>query len=881
MKKVILLFFTFWLLINATSLITDDEAKYLIKISIFNQDEISQLIRNNVPVIQEFSDAAIAVLGETQLSLISEKRYTILDKITEDKNYYIVNSVKPAVFNQIRANYTILTQGKDYILISAFPNQEYDLAQLPIMLTKLQFIPITLSETAPTYPEVRQNPLIEQMVANVSSDSILGFDRRLTRFVTRYSNTDSCRAAAYWLRDKFIGYNCDSVFLHNFNSGYAPNVVAVKRGFAHPDNIYLVICGHFDAVSNCPGADDNASGTVAALEAARVMKDYNFEYSIRYIGFSGEEQGLIGSAAYALMARNQGDSIIGVFNFDMISYANIIPEDLEVMGKISNPNCSTFVNYIINTASTYVPELQTVRRMVTSLSGSDHHSFWQRGYVGFCGIEDYPLTNPYYHTSGDSIGGGFNSLSFCTNVIKTGVASLAGLANPIFPNSPLVVYDNCRINDSLGNNNGRWDRGETVRLFLTLRNIGQTTANGVSATIACTSSFVTITQNQASFGNIASLDTAVNQTAYVVSANQNTPTAYPANFTLNVTSAESSWNYSFSIPIGQFVVTDPIPDGPRTPARYWAYDNTDTLYSQRPVYNWVEIKDTGTRLSFANNDQVKYVTLPPEFGPIKFYGQRYTAMSISADGWIACGFDTAPDYSNSGIPDSDGPSGMIAVNWDDLSPTSTSVGGVWWQHNTLGRQLIIEWDSVPYYASTSTRDKFEAIIYDTTYATPTGDNTVVFQYMTANRFSSSTIGIEDPTETIGIQYLYEGSYHPAAALIAPQRAIKYTTQSPSIFESNYQYLATNHQPRIKISPNPFRGQTFIQLSPTFDLSKSIKIYNSSGRLVKSFSPSSSQVTPRYSLVWDGRDELGAKVGAGIYFVTADNIKRPTKVVYLH
>ncbi|GAI54603.1 unnamed protein product, partial [marine sediment metagenome] len=137
-----------------------------------------------------------------------------------------------------------------------------------------------------------------------------------------------------------------------------PNVIGVKRGVIHPDSIYAVICGHFDATSYlapeiAPGADDNASGTTSVLEATRVMKDYEFEYSIRYIAFSGEEFGLYGSEYYASMACSQGDNILGVLNGDMIAYVDAQPESLEVIAKISNPSCEPLADYFIAVADTY------------------------------------------------------------------------------------------------------------------------------------------------------------------------------------------------------------------------------------------------------------------------------------------------------------------------------------------------------------------------------------------------------------------------------------------------------------------------------------------------------------------------------------------------
>jgi hypothetical protein len=337
------------------------------------------------------------------------------------------------------------------------------------------------------------------------------------------------------------------------------------------------------------------------------------------------------------------------------------------------------------------------------------------------------------------------------------------------------------------------------------------------------------------------------------------------------------------IPIGAFISTDPIPDGPRSPARYWAYDNTDSLYFYHPIYNWNEIKNIGTRLTFDNNDQIRKVPLPVNFG-FRFYGQRYDTISVSVDGFIRIGADTTRAYTNSAIPSIDGPAPMIAVNWDDLRESNTGgSGAVWWYYNSTNNTFIVEWDSVSYYNTSTVRDKFQVILYDSTYSTSTGDNIILVQYMTANLYTSSTIGIEDPTETIGIQYLFDSSYHPAAAVIQPGRAIKYTTQSPTGIEmSNAQFPISNIQPLIKVHPNPFRGQTIIQLTAPIEIGKSLKIYNSSGRLLKTFSNSNNQSlkTNNY-FVWDGKDELGNKVGSGIYFITAENTSKPQKVVYLH
>jgi tryptophan-rich sensory protein len=173
------------------------------------------------------------------------------------------------------------------------------------------------------------------------------------------------------------------------------------------------------------------------------------------------------------------------------------------------------------------------------------------------------------------------------------------------------------------------------------------------------------------------------------------------------------------------------------------------------------------------------VNLPVGFGPLKLYGQRYTQVSVSADGWIAAGNYTTSNYSNAALPSTSAPRAAFFANWDDLYPDYNNSGYVYWHHDAANHRFIVEYDSVSYYNPTSTKDKFQVIIYDTTLAATDGNSVVVVQYMTANRYSSSTAGLQDQTQAIGIQDLYNGTYAHGAASIAAGRAIKYTTDEPT------------------------------------------------------------------------------------------------------
>jgi photosystem II stability/assembly factor-like uncharacterized protein len=202
------------------------------------------------------------------------------------------------------------------------------------------------------------------------------------------------------------------------------NVVATMAGTTNPGETYIV-CAHYDSQSNdpmvsAPGADDNASGTSLVLEAASVLKDFAFSSSIRFICFSGEEQGLLGSAYYAGEAASRGDNIAGVLNFDMVGYGT--PNAY----LIGDGPSEWLVDYCIAVRDSFVPELALTKLLDPGKRWSDHASFWDKGYSAFCGIEFDHGSNPYYHTSGDTVGN--LNLPLTTNVTKLALASLASLA---------------------------------------------------------------------------------------------------------------------------------------------------------------------------------------------------------------------------------------------------------------------------------------------------------------------------------------------------------------------------------------------------------------------------------------------------------------------
>jgi hypothetical protein len=786
--------------------------------------------------------------------------------------YYTVRLFTDASRSDLAAVARIIDFDGEEYLVEVEPDAVERFIAVPAMRGRVSLNGWVMDRPAPKLPPVLSDPTIEQLVGRVSPDSVLAFVHRLQDYGNRQSTGDSCKAAAQWIAAKFQAYGCDTVILQDHTAGHAPNVIGIRYGVSGERQPYAIIDGHFDGVLVSPAADDNGSGTASALEACRVTQGFQFQHDLRFIAFSGEEFGLFGSEYYAGQARSQGDSILGVLNFDMIAYEDSPPEDLEVIGKVASPPCEPFCDWFIAIADTYTT-LPCNKDMVSDMQSSDHGPFWNNGYLAFCGIEDYWPVNPYYHTAGDSIGAGYNNNDFCTEVIKAGVAALATMGEPVPLNAPSVDLLRKRLDDSTGDNNGRWDAAESVAVFLTLKNVGLVGATNVSARVGTGDPYVTLYDTSADYGDIAGLDTAVNSAPFTMRAAPNTPREHVAEFDLTITSAESTWQRTFSYPIGERLSTDPIPDGPREPAVYWAYDDVDTLYAEHPSYDWVEVNGEGTRLDFAQNDDVIAVDLPASFGPLRYYGQSYSQVSVSADGWIAAGNYTQDNYDNTGLPNASAPRATVFANWDDLYPGYGDSGYVYWHHDSANHRFVVEYDSVAYWNPRARRDKFEVIFYDTTVASPTGDNVIVAQYMTAAGFVSSTVGIQDSTQAIAIQDLFNGTLAHGAAPITAGRAIKYTTATGMAVAEP----AISFKPqasRLRLEQNPVSGAARVSFSLPAASNVRIEAFDRSGR--KSATLASGLVSAGdHSVTWDTRS-----VPAGVYFLrlTASSGQRSLKAV---
>ena len=193
---------------------------------------------------------------------------------------------------------------------------------------------------------------------------------------------------------------------------------------------------------------------------------------------------------------------------------------------------------------------------------------------------------------------------------------------------------------------------------------------------------------------------------------------------------------------------------------YIAFESVDP---EGPDFDWIEIDPTqggsGTLLNFTLDDQTLHLDLPFSF---KYYGLEYDEISVCENGWIAMGYTEDTDYSNTAIPNSDGPPAMLAPFWEDFSPQQS--GSVSCYYDAVNHWYIIEYYRVRQYLPTTVFETFQAVLYDPAHhTTATGDGKILFQWLDITDPSQATFGIENQAEAVGIQLGLDGSY-PASVI---------------------------------------------------------------------------------------------------------------------
>jgi hypothetical protein len=375
----------------------------------------------------------------------------VLDVDTEGAAYFLVGARQPDGLSLLSQRVRVMTSDGVQALVRLDTVDETVLLGEGLDHVALTLEPITLWPRGPAVlsSAVEADPRVATMIAQVDPARLDQYSRWLTgeepvdiggepyTITTRHTHSGPpLQKATQYTYDHLAGLGLE-VEVHPWREATPPNVLAMLPGLTHPDQVYL-LSAHLDDMPTgplAPGADDNASGVAAVLMIADILSQYDFGCTLRFALWTGEEQGLLGSDAWAAWAAGQGMQIQGVLNLDMIAYDAVPPPVIDLHARSWLTESVTMAHLFANVVEGYeldlVPEV-----LVDNYLGdySDNRSFWDEGYAAILAIEDNDDFTPYYHTPDDRLA--TLNMAYFAEFVKAALATFVHTADCLIEEGP-------------------------------------------------------------------------------------------------------------------------------------------------------------------------------------------------------------------------------------------------------------------------------------------------------------------------------------------------------------------------------------------------------------------------------------------------------------
>ncbi|MCS6825232.1 MAG: M20/M25/M40 family metallo-hydrolase [Caldilinea sp.] len=387
----------------------------------------------------------------------------IVDENTAGAIYYVADAAAPRAAELAADVGRLLWRSEMYLIVATDADHELTLLEtLPpqgVSVSLLTAAPLYVDEAPPTVSTAQAtaiDPAVAALLAQITPAELQTLVSQLSGHMpapvgggavtihTRYTFAGRLRDAEQFVYEYYqhLGLNVRyAPWSYGQYSGR--NVVAEVRGSTQPERV-LLIGGHLDSMSNAPytgapGADDNATGTAATLVIARLLAAYQPALTVRFIHFTGEEQGQWGSKVYAGALRRAGEQVLGFINLDMIGWDGNGDRVVEIhTGR--GPKSNALADQFLERNERYGVGLSFERKTTTASRFSDHSPFWDNDYASFLVIENFfddgrPRDrNPNYHTTGDVATQ--VDYDYTARIARAALATVAELAGYALEGSP-------------------------------------------------------------------------------------------------------------------------------------------------------------------------------------------------------------------------------------------------------------------------------------------------------------------------------------------------------------------------------------------------------------------------------------------------------------
>ena len=247
------------------------------------------------------------------------------------------------------------------------------------------------------------NSFYQSLASQVSHENVVNNLTTFESFGVKEMGTDAQQNTRNWILSQYQSWGYTDIQQQEVNvwgeTGY--NIIVTKLGTVHPDE-FIIIDGHYDTIVG-PGVNDNGSGTSAILEIARILKDIPTEYSIKFIHFTAEELGLIGSHYYVQdIVVPQNLNIKLVLNIDEIGgVAGETNDTITCERDQSSPESNNSESNVATQQLANLMELYSdLNTQISHAYASDYEPFQDEGFV-ITGLYE-SNESPYPHSTQDT-----------------------------------------------------------------------------------------------------------------------------------------------------------------------------------------------------------------------------------------------------------------------------------------------------------------------------------------------------------------------------------------------------------------------------------------------------------------------------------------------
>ena len=375
-----------------------------------------------------FGEIFIVSGGPAFSEKISRNEKVTSIPVLPSEKLYLITSKETEVLNKNFSDAKVVWRGAKFVVILANETAYMGIKALSSAFTKVEPLPknqiLLTPQRLPHKLKVQDK--ISKFLDQIDMKAFLKDLQDMVSVKTRYSYVKGSQTSMNNCEKVFkeLGLTTKQLPFKISSKTSCNNLEATIKGSDEEKYGQVLIMGHLDSISknptqDAPGADDNGTGSAGVIALARLVKKLNItpKATLKFILFSGEEQGLYGSKAYVKgLSSNEMSKIKVALNMDMIGFERTPPLSLLLE---TSKSCKYLAEKMEALAQKY-----TNLAIQTSLSpwGSDHVPFLTKQIPSTLSIESEFSANPNYHQVTDLIKD--VNLDLCEHTMRLNAAAM-------------------------------------------------------------------------------------------------------------------------------------------------------------------------------------------------------------------------------------------------------------------------------------------------------------------------------------------------------------------------------------------------------------------------------------------------------------------------